>query len=191
MTDIKEDISKLDSKLSKGNSGLSEKEEVFARKVAAGYGQTEAARQAGYAENGITVQATRLMKKAKIQRRIDQLTAIPARESFDERREHLEELAALRQMAKAKGQTAAAIKAEELRGRVLGLYVERSLVEQKGGTQSLEVASPGDLRAAIAEAVERLGLDSVRMRAVDVEPEPEENCGVQAKLLHNAGEDDG
>ena len=56
-------------------------------------------------------------------------------------------------MARSKGQTSAAIRAEELIGRCLGFYVEQSValnVQQK-----VEDAKPEEIRAALVEAMER------------------------------------
>ena len=134
------------------------REEKFAQGVAKGLTQTAAALEAGYAEASAHVQGSRLMKKAKVRARILQLSGATGKDVEDARKDHLTQLVELRQMAKAKGQLSAAIKAEELRGRVLGLYVEQVIKAEVGGQLSVEDANPAEIKQAIHDAIQRLGL---------------------------------
>lgn len=134
---------------------LDVREEKFARFVAQGLTQTEAARQAGYSQGAAHVQASRLMKRDTVRERIAQLMAPIDVETA--KKDHIDRLSQLRDRALSKGQLSAAIKAEELRGKVLGLYVEQSVV-QNLGDRDLDNLTPEQLREQIADAVRRLGI---------------------------------
>lgn len=141
---------------------LNNREERYAQGIAKGLTQVDAAKAAGYSAQSAGVQATRIMKRSKVKARIAQLMGTSGIDVQDARVDHLGQLAALRSMAVQKGQISAAIRAEELRGRVLGLYVEQvvtaGVVGVNGGQSSVEDANPQELRAAIAEAIHRLGI---------------------------------
>jgi hypothetical protein len=69
----------------------------------------------------------------------------------------------------SKGQISAAIKAEELRGKVLGLYIEQSVVADISTHSSLDDANPTELRSAIQSAIDKLGLIKT-INTIDVIP---------------------
>ena len=69
----------------------------------------------------------------------------------------------------SKGQISAAIKAEELRGKVLGLYIEQSVTADITTQSSLDDANPTELRSAIQSAIDKLGLIKT-INTIDVVP---------------------
>lgn len=159
---------------------LNNREERYAQGIAKGLTQVDAAKAAGYSAQSAGVQATRIMKRSKVKARIAQLMGTSGIDVQDARVDHLGQLAALRSMAVQKGQISAAIRAEELRGRVLGLYVEQvvtaGVIGGNGGQSSVEDANPQELRAAIAEAIHRLGImktvepDDIGLTLTDITP---------------------
>jgi len=146
---------------------LSPSEELFAQGVAKGLNQTNAAVEAGYAATSAHVMGSKLIRRPKIAARIKQLQQSGLANIETARAAHLTELLVLRDAAKEKGQLAAAIKAEELRGKVLGLYVEHVVtaglgldgVNGKGASlKGLDAANIAELRKAIADGLSRLGM---------------------------------
>ena len=92
---------------------------------------TQAALRAGYSENGAAVQATRLLKNAKVCAAIEAERAPVLERAKATLAGHLAMLAAIRDAAMAAGHYGAAKSAEEARGRVSGFYVERSVVAKR------------------------------------------------------------
>ena len=148
---------------------LAAKEERFAQAIARGRSQTDAAIDAGYAVLSAHVQGSRLMKKDKIKARVVQLCSGTSATTADVREEHLAQLISLREAAMSRGQISAAIKAEELRGKVLGLYIEQSVVADISTHSSLDDANPTELRSAIQSAIDKLGLIKT-INTIDVVP---------------------
>ena len=72
-----------------------------------------------------------LIDNSKIQARLAELREPAVRECRVTLENHLKRLEELSRLAQEEGQTSAAVKAEELRGKVCGLYVERREVSQK------------------------------------------------------------
>jgi len=147
----------------KDNVKLTEKQELFCQAKAAGKNNKAAAIDAGFLPASASVTASRMMNNAAIVKRISALAkgeglsqSVQLRlvESIaDDRQAHIRRLAELSDMARSKGQTSAAIRAEELIGRCLGFYVEQSValnVQQK-----VEDAKPEEIRAALEEAMQR------------------------------------
>ena len=145
------------------NVKLTEKQELFAQAKAAGKSNKTAAIEAGFLPASASVTASRMMNNGAIVKRIaslvkgeglSQAVQLKLVESIaDDRQAHIRRLAELSDMARSKGQTSAAIRAEELIGRCLGFYVEQSValnVQQK-----VEDAKPEEIRAALAEAMAR------------------------------------
>lgn len=132
--------------------------ERFAQALAKGMSQRAAAIEAGYSPNSASVQGARLFAKAKVKQRVAQLQMSKLHDVEAARADHIGQLVELRELAKGKGQISAAIKAEELRGRVLGLYVEQSVRETVVSNKTVEMASEDELKAAIRNAMTRLGL---------------------------------
>lgn len=78
---------------------------------------------------------------------------------------HLAELAALRDEAKASGNYGAAINAEKYRGQVAGLYIERTLdltKAKQSDTKALEILERLLGQDAALEAARRLGIEMPR-----------------------------
>ena len=147
----------------KDNVRLTEKQELFCQAKAAGKNNKAAAIEAGFLPASASVTASRMMNNPAIVKRISALAKgeglshsvqLKLVESIaDDRQAHIRRLAELSDMARSKGQTSAAIRAEELIGRCLGFYVEQSValnVQQK-----VEDAKPEEIRAALVEAMER------------------------------------
>ena len=145
------------------NVRLTEKQELFAQAKASGKNNKAAAIEAGFLPASASVTASRMMNNGAIVKRIaslvkgeglSQAVQLKLVESIaDDRQAHIKRLAELSDMARSKGQTSAAIRAEELIGRCLGFYVEQSValnVQQK-----VEDAKPEEIRAALAEAMAR------------------------------------
>ena len=89
---------------------------------------TQAAIRAGFSENGAAVQATRLLKNAKVCAAIEAERAPVLERAKLTLEGHLGMLADIRDAAMVAGHYGAAKSAEEARGRVSGFYVERSVV---------------------------------------------------------------
>jgi phage terminase small subunit len=132
--------------------------ERFAQALASGMSQRAAAIEAGYSPTSASVQGARLFAKAKVKQRVAQLQMSQLHNVEAARADHIGQLVELRELAKGKGQISAAIKAEELRGRVLGLYVEQSVRETVVSNKTVEAANEDELRAAIRNAMTKLGL---------------------------------
>lgn len=116
---------------------LTPKQHRFAQLVASGKTQAAAYRGSYDAENmaaqSIREEASRLMANPDISSMVNEL-----REELDEDvrvtlREHLIELKELRNAAKYKDDLGAAIKAEELRGKASGIYVNKTELTGRGG----------------------------------------------------------
>ena len=137
---------------------LSPAQEAFAQALAKGMTQKQAAIEAGYSPHSAHVQGARLFAKAKVKQRVAQLQMSRLHDIDSARFDHIEQLVALRELAKDKGQIAAAIKAEELRGKVLGLYVEQSVRETVVSQKNFDAANEAELKEAIRKAIGSLGV---------------------------------
>ena len=109
---------------------LTSKQEKFAQCVASGMTQADAYRSAYNV--GSTTKPETVVQKAMELAKIGYVSARVAelRKPIIEKvgitlENHIAELQSLKQLAKDAGNYAAAIKAEELRGKVCGLYVEK------------------------------------------------------------------
>ncbi|MBW2186674.1 MAG: terminase small subunit [Deltaproteobacteria bacterium] len=107
---------------------LTAKQEKFCQCITEGLNQSDAYRTAYSAATmkpaTIHSRAAELMQNSKIAVRIDELRAPVILECRLTLHNHLQTLEQLRDIAKASGNISAAIRAEELRGRACGLYVE-------------------------------------------------------------------
>ena len=145
----------------KANVKLTEKQELFAQAKASGKGNKSAAIEAGFLPASAAVTASRMMNNTAIVKRISALAKgeglsqsvqLKLVENIaDDRQAHIKRLAELSELARAKGQTSSAIRAEELIGRCLGFYVEQSVALSV--TQEIENAKPEEIRQALAEAM--------------------------------------
>lgn len=107
---------------------LNPRQERFAQQYVIDGNGTRAAITAGYAEGAAHVQATRLLKDAKVKARIAELQAEAAKRNAVTIDGLLTQLAQLRDEARAGGQMGPAIRAEELRGKTIGAFVDKHLV---------------------------------------------------------------
>lgn len=111
---------------------LTHKQEKFAQLVASGKSQADAYRGAYNSENStndtIYVKASELMADGNISGRVKELRDMAAVEVKVTLEEHLSELKELRNRAKQLDDLTPAIKAEELRGKACGLYVNKTEV---------------------------------------------------------------
>lgn len=83
----------------------------------------------------VWVKACELLKNGKVAARVAELQAPAAQKAGITLQSHLGELEALRELAKQRGQFAAAITAEIARGKASGVHVEKS--EQTVTTKAL------------------------------------------------------
>ena len=103
--------------------------------------------------------AKEMIDNPKISARIEELRAPALEKTLLSLDTHLAELAELKAQARDLGQITGAIRAEELRGRAAGLYVERKRHEGPDGgpIQQVHTLSVGpELIAAITEILEKL-----------------------------------
>lgn len=112
---------------------LTPKQEAFAVAYAVeGMNQTEAYRHAydtsGMAATTIWPMASILRRSPKVAQRIAELQGATVRRAAYTADDHMDRLAELAAEALKEGQVSAAVKAEELRGKVAGLHIERSLI---------------------------------------------------------------
>ena len=84
---------------------------------------------AGSSEKSVWELASKMLDNPKVISRLEALREQAARRVLLTLERHLEELAALRDEARAEGRYSAAIAAEIARGKAAGLYVEQSRTE--------------------------------------------------------------
>lgn len=114
----------------------------------------EAARRAGYSEVGARQQAHENLTKPDIAQRLAELQRRKEQRSLMTREASQQRLLRLADTALELGQIAAAVRAEELAGRMAGLYVERNETVQLN--LELQRMSAGDLQALMARVARRL-----------------------------------
>ena len=132
---------------------------------------TQCAIDAGFSPNGARTRASELMAREDIRSEIDKrLEEIRGKWEITKDK-HYQELGELRDMAKETKNVNAAVRAEELRGKVAGLYIDRQIlaatkmVRLPDGTSKLEQ----DLTEQDYEnMMEKILIDH------DIEPEKEE-----------------
>jgi hypothetical protein len=107
--------------------GLTSKQEKFCQLYASddSITQTECARMAGYSDQYAAVQATKMLKHAKIIERIRDIKSDLGRKYAVTFETHVKKLAEIRDAAFGSGQFAAAVSAEKHRGQAAGLYIDR------------------------------------------------------------------
>lgn len=84
---------------------------------------------AGSSEKSVWELASKMLDNPKVISRLEALREQAARRALFTLERHLEELATLRDEARAEGRYSAAIAAEIARGKAAGLYVEQSRTE--------------------------------------------------------------
>lgn len=110
--------------------GLTPKREAFAAGLAQGLSQAEAYRRAfprsvAWADATVWSKASQLAGDGRVRARVAEIGAKAAAANEFTVEQHLATLVTLRDEARAEGQFAPAIKAEELRGKCAGFYHER------------------------------------------------------------------
>ena len=110
---------------------LTPKEQNFIDQMVSYYGKktaTQCAIDSGFGVPGARTRATELMKRADIRNEISkQLEEIREKWRIT-KDQHFQELGELREMAKVSKNVNAAVRAEELRGKVAGLYIDRQIL---------------------------------------------------------------
>ena len=110
---------------------LTPKEQNFIDQMVSYYGKktaTQCAIDSGFGVPGARTRATELMKRADIRNEISkQLEEIREKWRIT-KDQHFQELGELREMAKVSKNVNAAVRAEELRGKVAGFYIDRQIL---------------------------------------------------------------
>lgn len=117
---------------------LTPKQEAFAQAVASGLTQSDAYRKAYTVRPdtkpmSVNQKASHIMSEVHIQARVKELRERGADNAVLTREAHLEELKRLKGIALELEDIKAAINAEQLRGKVMGHYIERQEVTGKNG----------------------------------------------------------
>lgn len=117
---------------------------------------TEAAIRAGYSQDrdAAGVQASRLLGNDRVNAAIEQRRERQEKRAMMTREASQQRLQAMADQALALGQVAAAVRAEELAGRMAGLYVERNETVQLN--MELERLNAGDLQLLMSKVAQRL-----------------------------------
>lgn len=142
--------------------GLTPQREAFAVALASGMSQAEAYRQAfpksaNWSPSALHSQASRLAADPKVAARVRAIRAPVVEAAECTLQEHLAHLKHLRDLAEQTGDIKAAIKAEELRGKVSGHYSERVELSGPGGGPVQSVAmTPDQFRAIALEMTGRI-----------------------------------
>ena len=124
---------------------LTPKQRAYVENRLAGMGKAAAFRASydceGWKAEAIYVNAWRVEQNAKVRGRLAALRAAAVEEAALTRGEHVARLEALQERAIADGDLKAALRAEELIGRAMGLYVEK--------VQRVEEDDPAKLQAEL------------------------------------------
>jgi len=129
------------------NKTFNPREQKFIDQMVAYCGKktaSQAAIDSGYGIPGARTRATELMARADIRDEIDLRLEEIRKKWLVTKDQHYQELGELRDMAKATKNVNAAVRAEELRGKVAGLYIDRSIlastkmIRLPDGTMKLE-----------------------------------------------------
>jgi phage terminase small subunit len=138
---------------------LTQKQQAFLRAYLGGKDPSQAYAQAydikTMSPKAISVEAAKLLNHPVIALAVQNFHKKEEVRTLLTLEEHMEELRKLREEARINGQTAAAIKAEELRGKLRRFYVEQVEVGEAGDFRNM---SDDDLDAQIAQ--EMAALDS-------------------------------
>ena len=93
---------------------------------------TQCAIDSGFGVRGARTRASELMAKPEIRNEIEfKLGEIREKYSIDKNK-HFQELGELRDMAKATKNINSAVRAEELRGKVAGFYIDKQIIASAG-----------------------------------------------------------
>jgi len=146
MTFLKRQKDKKDN--SRMNNNFTSKEIRFIEQMVQYCGKktaSQCAQDSGFGVRGARTRASELMAKPEIRDEINlKLAEIRERYSIDKNK-HFQELGELRDMAKDTKNVNAAVRAEELRGKVAGFYIDKQiiastkLIELPDGTKKAEL----------------------------------------------------
>jgi hypothetical protein len=119
-------------------NSLTPKEEAFAVAVASGMNYSDAYRVAVKVRpttkpETVNQEASKIMARPHVRTRVNDLRKPIAEKAMITLESHMERLKELAQIALDNGQVAAAIKAEELRGKASGIYVEKKQITGADG----------------------------------------------------------
>jgi hypothetical protein len=138
------------------SAALTPRREKFAQELAKGASQAEAARRAGYSPRRARQTGADLVADRGVEERVRKLVAFGVEDVAAIRAGHIARLEALSRKAQELGQVAAAIRAEELIGRLHRLY-----------TESLEIRNVGaELQALSADELEGLARNVMQRLAI-------------------------
>ena len=110
---------------------ITPKEQNFIDQMVSHYGKktaTQCAIDSGFGVAGARTRATELMKRSDIRNEIDKRLEEIRKKWLITKDKHFQELGELREMAKTSKNVNAAVRAEELRGKVAGLYIDRQIM---------------------------------------------------------------
>lgn len=143
-------------------TGVTPQQERFAQLVASGKSQADAYREAypksqKWAANAVHSKSSALAAIGKVRQRVSELRKPMVEDAQITLAGHLAALATLRDQAASATKFDAAVKAEELRGKTAGFYVER----KEEGPPGAFNQDKEELRQRIKERSVRLGLAKV------------------------------
>jgi hypothetical protein len=104
---------------------------------------SQCAIDSGYGKAGARTRATELMKRADIRSEIKKQLEEIRNKWLITKDSHFQELGELRELAKAQKNINAAVRSEELRGKVAGLYIDRQIM----ATQNMRRLPDGSMKA--------------------------------------------
>jgi hypothetical protein len=128
--------------------------ERYAQEVASGSSQSEAYETAGFRSStpaATKANASRLMSRPEVRDRVAELQLAQGRQSEIKRADIIEMLLADRERAHASRQIAAAVRAAEVIGRLLGMFVDRREI-RTGPLEELDYSELVALRAYMEAA---------------------------------------
>lgn len=122
------------------------KDQNFIDQMVSYYGKktaTQCAIDSGFSPNGARTRASELMARDDIRKEIDKQLEEIRKKWLITKDKHYQELGELRDMAKETKNVNAAVRAEELRGKVAGLYIDRQIM----ATASMRRLPDGTMKA--------------------------------------------
>ncbi len=122
-------------------SGLTAKQEEFCQQYLVDFNGTQAAIRAGYSKRSANEQAARLLAKDSIRGHLDELSQAAAERNDLTVDGVLESLKQLRDKAISLNQMGPAVRAEELRGKYLAMFVDRKRVENVSAMSNEQYAA--------------------------------------------------
>ena len=140
---------------------LTLKQEAFINAYLETGNATQAYRRAydadGMSDEAIRVEAHKLLKHPNIALRLESFKQSAVAETMLTLEAHMSELRTLRELAKQNAQISAAIKAEELRGKLRRFYVEQI---EHGDAHAFDQMSDDELRQFVAEETKAMKLNA-------------------------------